>query len=110
MQLCEEEDDATSPLAAPKPEPNDQSFQVGETVVFNEVGLLLFLFHRFFRRIYRFIDGNGILKEEKVLSHMHYLLVHGFPSTRSIAIQATCTVNFSYTVSFSVQVQLRYNS
>ncbi|XP_065867887.1 transcription factor VOZ1-like isoform X2 [Euphorbia lathyris] len=28
LQLCEEEDDATSALAAPKPEPNDQSLQV----------------------------------------------------------------------------------
>ncbi|XP_062095798.1 transcription factor VOZ1 isoform X1 [Humulus lupulus] len=36
LQLCEEEDDATSPLAAPKPEPTDQTFQVGETVVFHE--------------------------------------------------------------------------
>ena len=25
LQLCEEEDDASSPLAAPKPEPNDQT-------------------------------------------------------------------------------------
>lgn len=41
LQLCEEEDDATSPLAAPKPEPTDQSFQVGETVVFHEVGFVL---------------------------------------------------------------------
>ncbi|KAH7544906.1 transcription factor VOZ1 [Ziziphus jujuba] len=38
LQLCEEEDDATSPLAAPKPEPNDQGFQVGESVVFNNEG------------------------------------------------------------------------
>lgn len=36
LQLCEEEDDATSPLAAPKPEPNDQSVQVGGDVVFQE--------------------------------------------------------------------------
>lgn len=40
LQLCEEEDDATSPLAAPKPEPTDQSFQVGETMVFPEVGFV----------------------------------------------------------------------
>lgn len=37
MQLCEEEDDATSVLAAPKPEPNDQSLQVGDTAAFQEV-------------------------------------------------------------------------
>lgn len=43
MQLCEEEDDATSPLAAPKPEPNDQSVQVGGDVVFQEVGFLNFM-------------------------------------------------------------------
>ncbi|KAL3577049.1 hypothetical protein D5086_022332, partial [Populus alba] len=36
LQLCEEEDDATSALAAPKPEPNDQSLQVGNNVVFQE--------------------------------------------------------------------------
>ncbi|PQQ04564.1 transcription factor VOZ1 [Prunus yedoensis var. nudiflora] len=36
LQLCEEEDDATSPLAAPKPEPNDQNLQVGESLVFHE--------------------------------------------------------------------------
>ena len=29
LQLCEEEDDASSPLAAPKPEPNDQTQQIG---------------------------------------------------------------------------------
>ncbi|XP_012091690.1 transcription factor VOZ1 isoform X2 [Jatropha curcas] len=37
LQLCEEEDDATSALAAPKPEPNDQSLQVGDSVIFHEV-------------------------------------------------------------------------
>ncbi|KAF5473033.1 hypothetical protein F2P56_009679 [Juglans regia] len=36
LQLCEEEDDATSPLAAPKPEPNDQSVQVRDSVMFLE--------------------------------------------------------------------------
>lgn len=44
LQLCEEEDDATSPLAAPKPEPTDQGFQVGETVVFHEVGFRSLIF------------------------------------------------------------------
>ncbi|KAF2303261.1 hypothetical protein GH714_016112 [Hevea brasiliensis] len=44
LQLCEEEDDATSALAAPKPEPNDQSLQVGDNVVFQELGDLEFLF------------------------------------------------------------------
>ncbi|KAI4306426.1 hypothetical protein L6164_029703 [Bauhinia variegata] len=37
LHLCEEEDDATSPLAAPKPEPNDQthqSLQTGGNVIF----------------------------------------------------------------------------
>jgi hypothetical protein len=43
LQLCEEEDDATSPLAAPKHEPNDQSVQVREDVVFQEVGFLNFM-------------------------------------------------------------------
>ncbi|KAF7803380.1 transcription factor VOZ1-like [Senna tora] len=38
LQLCEEEDDATSPLAAPKPEPNDQSLQTGCNVIFHEQG------------------------------------------------------------------------
>ena len=37
LQLCEEEDDATSALAAPKPEPNDQSLPVGDTAAFQEV-------------------------------------------------------------------------
>ncbi|KAE8670165.1 Transcription factor VOZ1 [Hibiscus syriacus] len=36
LQLCEEEDDATSVLAAPKPEPNDQNLQVGDTAAFQE--------------------------------------------------------------------------
>lgn len=36
LQLCEEEDDATSPLAAPKPEPNDQSLQAGVNMIFQE--------------------------------------------------------------------------
>ncbi|EEF39805.1 transcription factor VOZ1 isoform X1 [Ricinus communis] len=36
LQLCEEEDDATSALAAPKPEPNDHSLQIGNNVVFQE--------------------------------------------------------------------------
>ncbi|XP_022720427.1 transcription factor VOZ1-like [Durio zibethinus] len=36
LQLCEEEDDATSAQAAPKPEPNDQSLQVGDTAAFQE--------------------------------------------------------------------------
>ncbi|XP_021907726.1 transcription factor VOZ1 [Carica papaya] len=34
LQLCEEEDDATSGLAAPKVEPNDQNLQVGHNTVF----------------------------------------------------------------------------
>lgn len=37
LQLCEEEDDATSALAAPKSEPNDQSLQPRDNVVFHEV-------------------------------------------------------------------------
>ncbi|KAE7995774.1 hypothetical protein FH972_000542 [Carpinus fangiana] len=36
LQLCEEEDDATSPLAAPKPEPSDQNVQVRDGVIFQE--------------------------------------------------------------------------
>ncbi|XP_004293908.1 PREDICTED: transcription factor VOZ1-like [Fragaria vesca subsp. vesca] len=36
LQLCEEEDDASSPLAAPKPEPNDQKLDTGESLVFQE--------------------------------------------------------------------------
>ncbi|KAE8656361.1 Transcription factor VOZ1 [Hibiscus syriacus] len=36
LQLCEEEDDATSVLAVPKPEPNDKNLQVGETAAFQE--------------------------------------------------------------------------
>ncbi|KAK8642089.1 hypothetical protein V6N13_011451 [Hibiscus sabdariffa] len=36
LQLCEEEDDATSVLAAPKPEPNDQNQQVEDTAAFQE--------------------------------------------------------------------------
>ncbi|KAE8659687.1 Transcription factor VOZ1 [Hibiscus syriacus] len=36
LQLCEDEDDATSVLAAPKPEPNDQNLQVGDTAAFQE--------------------------------------------------------------------------
>ncbi|KAI5386746.1 variant 2, Transcription factor voz1 [Lathyrus oleraceus] len=37
LQLCEEEDDASSPLAAPKPEPNDQTLQAGDKVIFQAV-------------------------------------------------------------------------
>ncbi|ESW20093.1 hypothetical protein PHAVU_006G180700 [Phaseolus vulgaris] len=36
LQLCEEEDDATSPLVAPKPEPNDQTMQAGARVIVQE--------------------------------------------------------------------------
>ncbi|XP_020230935.1 transcription factor VOZ1 isoform X1 [Cajanus cajan] len=36
LQLCEEEDDATSPLVAPKPEPNDLTMQVGAKVIVQE--------------------------------------------------------------------------
>lgn len=36
LQLCEEEDDASSPLTAPKPEPNDQALQAGGNVIFQE--------------------------------------------------------------------------
>ncbi|XP_028766549.1 transcription factor VOZ1 [Neltuma alba] len=36
LQLCEEEDDATSPLAAPKAEPNDQSLQTGVNMIFQD--------------------------------------------------------------------------
>ncbi|KAJ4840401.1 Transcription factor voz1 [Turnera subulata] len=36
LQLCEEEDDATSALAAPKPEPNDQSLQARDNMAFQE--------------------------------------------------------------------------
>ncbi|KAK9267203.1 hypothetical protein L1049_009623 [Liquidambar formosana] len=36
LQLYEEEDDATSALAAPKPEPDAQNIQVGHNVVFQE--------------------------------------------------------------------------
>ncbi|GLT29528.1 hypothetical protein SLA2020_043880 [Shorea laevis] len=36
LQLCEEEDDATSALAAPKPEPNDQNPQIADTAVFQD--------------------------------------------------------------------------
>ncbi|RZB81505.1 Transcription factor VOZ1 isoform B [Glycine soja] len=40
LQLCEEEDDASSQLAAPKPEPNDQTLQVGGKVMFQEWNVL----------------------------------------------------------------------
>lgn len=43
LQLCEEEDDATSALAdgtVPKPEPDAQGHQVGANVLFQEVGFL----------------------------------------------------------------------
>ncbi|KAJ7968628.1 transcription factor VOZ1-like [Quillaja saponaria] len=36
LQLCDEEDDASSPLAAPKPEPKDHILQVGDNVIFQE--------------------------------------------------------------------------
>ncbi|XP_054803229.1 transcription factor VOZ1-like [Prosopis cineraria] len=36
LQLCEEEDDATSPLAVPKPEPSDHNLQTGCNVIFQE--------------------------------------------------------------------------
>jgi len=42
LQLCDEEDDASSPLAAPKPEPNDQTLQAGGKVVFQEVSNFYF--------------------------------------------------------------------
>jgi hypothetical protein len=34
LQLCDEEDDATSKLAAPKPEPADQNLEAGKAAVF----------------------------------------------------------------------------
>jgi len=43
LQLCEEEDDATSPLVAPKPEPNDQTMQAGARVIVQEVRVLFLL-------------------------------------------------------------------
>ena len=43
MQLCEEEDDATSPLVAPKSEPNDQIMQAGAKVIVQEVCALFIL-------------------------------------------------------------------
>lgn len=47
LQLCEEEDDATSALAAPKPEPDAQ--KVSGNAVFQEVrNWLLFVFVHFF--------------------------------------------------------------
>ena len=49
MQLCEEEDDASSPLAAPKPEPNDQTLQAGGKVMFQEVSVF-----------YLFVDKSSI--------------------------------------------------
>ncbi|XP_022978684.1 transcription factor VOZ1-like [Cucurbita maxima] len=36
LQLCEEDDDASSPLAAPKPEPNEQNLQVGDAMAHQE--------------------------------------------------------------------------
>ena len=41
LQLCEEDDDASSPLAAPKPEPNEQNLQVGDAMAHQEVGFFL---------------------------------------------------------------------
>ncbi|CAN8290989.1 unnamed protein product [Cochlearia groenlandica] len=41
MQLCDEEDDATSKLAAPKPEPTDQKLEADKTVVFKRVSSFL---------------------------------------------------------------------
>ncbi|RVW95918.1 Transcription factor VOZ1 [Vitis vinifera] len=49
LQLCEEEDDATSALAdgaVPKPEPDAQGHQIGASVLFQEVDFLLELFFR----------------------------------------------------------------
>ncbi|KOM31587.1 hypothetical protein LR48_Vigan01g114200 [Vigna angularis] len=40
LQLCDEEDDASSPLAAPKPEPNDQTLQARGKVGFQEMDQL----------------------------------------------------------------------
>ncbi|KAF5742315.1 transcription factor VOZ1-like isoform X2 [Tripterygium wilfordii] len=37
LRLCEEEDDATSTLTAPKPEPREQNLQAGDNVVLHEV-------------------------------------------------------------------------
>lgn len=43
LQLCEEEDDATSPLDVPKHEPNDQNMQTEAKMTFKEVcSFLLF--------------------------------------------------------------------
>ncbi|KAK8984511.1 hypothetical protein V6N11_047732 [Hibiscus sabdariffa] len=36
LQLCEEEDDATSILAVPKPEPDNQNLQAGDSAAFQE--------------------------------------------------------------------------
>ncbi|KAK2393633.1 transcription factor VOZ1 [Trifolium repens] len=43
LQLCEDEDDATSLLAVPRPEPNYQTMQTDAKVIFQEVcSFLLF--------------------------------------------------------------------
>lgn len=41
LQLCDEEDDATSKLAAPKPEPADQNLEAGKAAVFQRVSCSL---------------------------------------------------------------------
>ncbi|XP_010460649.1 PREDICTED: transcription factor VOZ1-like isoform X1 [Camelina sativa] len=45
LQLCDEEDDATSKLAAPKPEPADQNLEAGKAAVF--------------QRGYNFVQGKS---------------------------------------------------
>lgn len=57
LQLCEEEDDATSALAAPKPEPDAQ--KVSGNAVFQEVcKWLLFVFVHFFVHQISFAGEN----------------------------------------------------
>lgn len=45
LQLFEEEGDATSPLVAPKPEPNDQTLQDG--AILATIHIILYLFSPF---------------------------------------------------------------
>ena len=41
LQLCEEEDDASSPLAVPKIEPSDHNLQTGCNEIFHEVRIFM---------------------------------------------------------------------
>ncbi|KAI4371745.1 hypothetical protein MLD38_010061 [Melastoma candidum] len=97
LQLYEEEDDATSPLTAPKPEPNDVTLPVGEAV---DRPQGLNTTQRPQKRCYPSLDQCKVsLDEVNIASsnmdnvseqeQLHYKLNDGFDQSYFVALDAT---------------------